>query len=169
MKLPSRAQNSVLLASASSGGTLAAVRNFGRHGISTHVVSSTLLGAAAWSRYASRSYFAPSEIESEKFIARLLAIGKRNLGLVLLPTSDQTAWTYTANADALAQHFTMYQPSLESIQRILDKQLLAGVALQAGLDVLPSLDPETSGALLKFRSSRSLIRSSSSHARNVPT
>jgi D-aspartate ligase len=150
MKLVLRELRSVLVASASSGGTLAAVRNFGRHGISTHVVSSTRLGAAAWSRYASRSYFAPPEIESEKFIARLLAIGKNNPGLVLLPTSDQTAWIYTANADALARHFSIYQPSLESIQCILDKKLLAGAALQAGLDVLPSWDPEDSGALLKL-------------------
>ena len=126
------------------------MRNFGRQGISTHVVSSTRLGAAAWSRYAIRSYSAPSEIESEEFIARLLAIGKNNPGLVLLPTSDQTAWIYTANADALAQHFCMYQPSLETIRHILDKKLLAGAALQAGLEVLPSWDPEDSGALLKL-------------------
>ena len=121
MKPILREQRSVLVASASSGGTLAAVRNFGRHGISTHVVSSTRLGAAAWSRYASRSYFAPSEIESENFVARLPGNNWKSQ----LPASCcfllriRTAWTYTANADALAQYFSMYQPSLESIRRIL--------------------------------------------------
>jgi D-aspartate ligase len=79
-----------------------------------------------------------------------LAIGKANHGLVLLPTSDQTAWIFTTNADALAQYFSVYQPSLESIRRILDKKLLADAAIQAGLDVLPSWDPESSSELSRL-------------------
>ena len=146
MKLPSR-ENAVLLASASSGGTLAAVRNFGRNGVSAHVVSSTRLGPAAWSWHASRSYSAPPEIDTEEFLDRLLAIGKANPGLVLLSTSDETAWIYTANADLLGQYFYLYQPSLESIRCILDKKLLADAAIQAGLDLLPSWDPENSDEL----------------------
>jgi len=41
----------------------------------------------------------------------------------------------------------VYQPSLESIRRILDKKLLTDAAIQAGLEVLPSWDPETSDEL----------------------
>jgi D-aspartate ligase len=140
----------VLLASASSGGTIAAVRNLGRNGVGAQVLSSTRLDAAAWSRHTSRTYSTPAEIDHELFFDHIMAIGKANPGLVLLPTSDQTAWIYTANADALAQYFLMYQPSLESIRRILDKKLLTDAAIQAGLDVLPSWDPETSDELWKL-------------------
>jgi len=150
VKVPSRGQHSVLLASASAGGTIAAVRNLGRNGVKAHVLSSTRLDAAAWSRHTSRTFSAPSEIDYELFFDRIMAIGKANPGLVLLPTSDQTAWIYTANADALAKYFLMYQPSLESIRRILDKKLLTDAAIQAGLDVLPSWDPETSDELWKL-------------------
>jgi D-aspartate ligase len=150
VKIPSRGQHSVLLASASSGGTIAAVRNLGRNGVGAQVLSSTRLDAAAWSRHTSRTYSTPAEIDHELFFDRIMAIGKANPGLVLLPTSDQTAWIYTANADALAQYFLMYQPSLESIRRILDKKLLTDAAIQAGLDVLPSWDPETSDELWKL-------------------
>jgi D-aspartate ligase len=150
VKIPSDGQHTVLLASASSGGTIAAVRNLSRNGISAHVLSSGRLGAAAWSRHVSRSYSTPPEIDNELFLDRVLAIGKANPGLVLLPTSDQTAWIYTANADALARYFLVYQPSLESIRRILDKKSLTDAAIQAGLDVLPSWDPENRVELSKL-------------------
>jgi D-aspartate ligase len=143
----------VLLASASSGGTIAAVRNFGRNGVSAQIVSSTNLGAAAWSRHASRSYSAPPEIDSERFLNRLLAIGKADPGLVLLPTSDETAWMFTANATRLGRYFCMYQPSIESIQNILDKKLLNDAAIRAGVDVLPSWDPKSSEELSKLAGS----------------
>jgi predicted ATP-grasp superfamily ATP-dependent carboligase len=147
MKHPSQAHDSVLLASASSGGTIAAVRNFGKNRISAQVVSSSRLGAAAWSRYASRSYSAPLEIDHEGFLNRLLAIGKENPGIVLLPTSDETAWMFTAHAEHLGRYFRLYQPSLETIRNILDKKLLADAAVEAGVDVLPSWNPQNSDQL----------------------
>ena len=75
------------------------------------------------------------------FIKRLLAIGANDRGQILLPTSDETVWLYTANADVLAQYFQLYQPSLSTIRRILDKTLLAAASLRAGLAVLPSWSP----------------------------
>jgi len=132
---------SVLLASAASGGTVAAVRHLGAHNIDVGVVSSLRLGAAAWSRHAARSYSAPPENESHQFIERLLAIGAADPGQFLLPTSDETAWLYTENADLLQRHFCLYQPSITVLQRILDKKLFADAAISAGLSVLPSWDP----------------------------
>ena len=62
---------SVLLASASFGGTIAAVRHLAKHNIDVGVVSSHRLGAAAWSRHVARSYSAPPESESQRFLERL--------------------------------------------------------------------------------------------------
>ena len=133
----------VLLASASSGGTIAAVRHLGVSGFDVGVVSSDRLGAAAWSRYAARTYSAPPEGENQRFLETLLAIGANEPGQILLPTSDETAWLYTASADELGRYFRLAQPPLPVLLNILDKKLFAEAATRAGVPVLPSWDPQT--------------------------
>ena len=133
---------SVLLASASFGGTIAAVRHLVRNNIGVGVLSSQRLDAAAWSRHTARVYSAPPESKGQPFLERLVAIGAADHGKILLPTSDQTAWIYAKNAALLARYFCMYQPSTATLQRILDKKLLADAAINAGLTVLPSWDPQ---------------------------
>src|SRR5271170_7924648 len=133
-----------LLATASSGGTIAAVRNLASNGIETRIVTSRhAIGAAAWSRRASGKYSAPPESQGSQFLERLLAIGAANPGQVLLPTSDQTAWLYTDNAATLRPFFHIYQPSKDSIRSILDKKRLSEAAGRAGLHVLPCWNPQT--------------------------
>src|SRR5437016_6002455 len=132
---------SVLLASASAGGTIAAVRHLGASGIDVRIISSRRLGAAAWSRHAARSYSAPPESENQRLIDRLLAIGRADPGQILLPTSDETAWLYTLNAALLNPHFCVYQPPIDTMRRLLDKKLFADAASRVGLAILPSWDP----------------------------
>ena len=132
---------SVMMATAAAGGTIAAVRALGARGIDVDVVSSERLGAAAWSRFARRTYGAPPESDSERFLERLLAIGRDNPGRILLPTSDKTAWIYAENALLLQRHFRLYHPPLASLRRILDKKLFSDAAISVGLPVLPSWDP----------------------------
>jgi predicted ATP-grasp superfamily ATP-dependent carboligase len=132
---------SVLLASASFGGTIAAVRHLAAHNIEVGVLSSERLDAAAWSRHAGRVYSAPPESEGQGFLERLIAIGAADPGQILLPTSDETAWMYTENAALLSRHFCLYQPSIATLQRILEKKLFADAAINSGLSVLPSWDP----------------------------
>ena len=134
----------VLLASASAGGTLAAVRNLGIHGIDVGVICSQPLSAAAWSRWVSRSHRVPLETNSREFLEQLLAIGKADPGQILLPTSDETAWLYTINAGVLGKYFQLYQPPLETIECVLDKKLLEAAALKAGICTLPSWYPRGS-------------------------
>ena len=136
-------RSTVLFASASSGGTIAAVRHLGAMGFDVGVVSSDRLGAAAWSCYAARTYSAPPESESERFLECLLAIGAKDPGQILLPTSDETAWLYASNADELARYFRLAQPSLPVLLSILDKKLFADAATRADIAVLPSWAPQT--------------------------
>jgi len=131
----------VMLATAAAGGTIAAVRSLGASGVDVEIVSSERLGAAGWSRYAKRTYSAPPESDSQRFLERLLAIGEANPGRILLPTSDKTAWVYAENARLLERHFRLYHPPLSSLRRILDKKLFADAAIGSGLAVLPSWDP----------------------------
>ena len=141
MKSNSGKALSVLLASAASSGTIAAVRYLGSMGIDVGVISSGHLCAAVWSRRAARTYSCPSESESSRFLDELLAIGEADPGQILLATSDETAWLYTMHASLLEPRFCLYQPSVASMQRILDKTLLADLATSIGLAVLPSWDP----------------------------
>ena len=132
---------SVLLATASSGGTIAAVRHLSKNGFDIGVLSSHRLSAAAWSNRTTRVYSVPSESESQRFLERLFAIGANDPGQILLPTSDETAWLYTMNAAELGKYFRLVQPSTAVLLNILDKKLFADAAVKAGLVVLPSWDP----------------------------
>jgi D-aspartate ligase len=132
---------SVLLASASYAGTIAAVRQLGAKGFSVRVISSERFGAAAWSRYAAHVYSAPSERDSQQFLERLLTIGAADPGQILLPTSDETAWLYSVNAAELGRYFRVAQPPTETLKNILDKKLFGDAAVAAGLAVMPSWEP----------------------------
>jgi D-aspartate ligase len=136
-----RTRPKVLLATAGAGGTIAAVRELNRSGFDVGVICSERLGAAAWSNQASRSYPAPPENDADRFLDFLMQTGASEPGQILLPTSDQTAWLYTANASLLKQHFHLYQPSIPSMRTVLDKKLLAEAAIRAGISVLPSWEP----------------------------
>jgi predicted ATP-grasp superfamily ATP-dependent carboligase len=131
----------VLLATAGSGGTIAAVRELGKKRHSVAVIASRAFSASSWSNFATRSYLAPQEKESQLFLERLLAIGASDPGQILLPTSDETTWLYTVHADELKTFFRLYQPSIETIRRILDKDLLGESSLKAGISILPSWSP----------------------------
>jgi predicted ATP-grasp superfamily ATP-dependent carboligase len=72
-----------------------------------------------------------------------MRIGASSPGQVLLPTSDETAWLYTRNAVLLAKYFRLHQPSIETMERILDKKLLADAAIEAGITVLPTWEPRS--------------------------
>jgi D-aspartate ligase len=151
MNLASDKRPSVMLASAAYAGTLAAVRDLGANGFKVSVMSSPRLGvgwsprisAAAWSRYTTYAYRAPPERENQRFLDRLLSIGAADPGQILLPTSDETAWLYTANAGQLARHYRVYQPTIATMQRILDKQRFADAAIAAGVPVVPTWDVRT--------------------------
>jgi D-aspartate ligase len=148
-------QPSVMLASAAYAGTLAAVRDLSANGIRVSVMSgpridtrwSPRISPAAWSRFCSRSYRAPSENDTERFLSALLAVGAADPGQVLLPTSDDTAWLYTANAAKLAQHFIVYQPPLATLQRLLDKQQFAAAARAAGVAAVPTWEVRNAAEL----------------------
>lgn len=133
----------VLLATGSSGGTISAVRELSKSGLRVAVISDRWLCPASWSRFTSRSCKGPRERDSRQFLDLLLRMGAACPGQVLLPTSDETAWLYAANAPLLQRHFQLQIPPIETIKCILDKKLLADAATQAGLAVLPTWEPRS--------------------------
>jgi D-aspartate ligase len=148
-----KSSHSVLLATAWSGGTLAAARNLFLNGIPVQLLSSQQFSAAAWSNTISKSNICPPESDSERFLERLIELGSRDPGQILLPTSDETAWLYATNADQLRNHFVVYQPPIATLRCVLDKKNLAEAATRAGLDALPMWDPCNTNELLRFEES----------------
>jgi len=138
----------VYLASAAAGGTIAAVRNLGEAGLDVRVLSSRTFSAGAWSRYTSKSYPVAPEANEQRFLQQLLRIGRADPGHVLLASSDHTAWLYADNQARLAPYFRLYQPTVETVRRILDKKLLAEAAVAVGMSVLPSWYPQNAGELI---------------------
>lgn len=119
------------------------MRDLAARGCDVFIVSSHRFEAAACSRRARQVFLAPPESQSKGFLERLVAIGATEPGRILLPTSDETAWLYSANAATLEPYFRLYQPAVTSLRRILDKKLFSEAAARAGLNVLPNWNPQS--------------------------
>ncbi len=116
-------------------GTLAAVRALGRAGVPVRVADPATLAPARWSRYASRMGGCPDpELQPDRFVAWLRAVGEREPGMVLLPTSDGMEWLLAVHRDALASHFRVAVPPLRAAYAVLNKWRLAEACRESGLE-----------------------------------
>ncbi|ATB30034.1 carbamoyl-phosphate synthase [Melittangium boletus] len=137
----------ILLTMADYYGTLAAARSLGRLGIPITMAESKLLAPARWSRYVTRRVECPDVGDSDAFLEWLLRFGAKNPGHVLYPTSDDMAWLFALHKDELAPHFRMYQPGVDAIYGLLNKQRLHDLCKDVGLDVPETWFPENEADL----------------------
>src|SRR5262249_48806518 len=127
-----------LLTMPTYGGTLAAVRCLGEHGVRVVVAGEDLLAPARWSRYAARWERCPPVSDGPRFLEWLLEFGDREPGYVLPAPSDDIAYFFAFHAAELGKRFRLYQPDVRTLVRALDKKLLADACQAVGLDA-----PET--------------------------
>ena len=114
------------------------MRCLGAQDYDVGVLYNSRLSAAVWSRCAARSYRAPRENDSAAFLDRLMEIGAKRPGQILLASSDETAWLYAENAALLSSRFVVRQPPVETFRRILDKSRLAEAAAKVGVATPPT-------------------------------
>ena len=126
------------------------MRCLGARGYDVGVLYNSRLSAAVWSRYAARRYRAPRENDSDAFLQRLLEIGAKRPGQILLASSDETAWLYAENAAALSSRFVLRQPPVETFRRILDKSRLAAAAAKVGVATPPTWSAPEGEALAEL-------------------
>ena len=136
-----------LLTMPAYGGTLASVRQLGSIGVKVIVAGHRTLDAARWSNHTSRFIHCPPVEETDRFVEWLIAYGERTPGHVLLPTSDKTAFLFSSNLKLLERYFQLYQPTVETMIRILDKKRLAEACSQVGLDIIPGWFPSSEDEL----------------------
>lgn len=125
----------VLLFDGSYYGTLAAARCLGRAGILVTLADASMLAPARWSRYVGQRVACPRPNDTERFLAWLLDWGRRSPGYVLYPTSDDLAWLFARHRDDLAPYFQLFQPPVDTIYGLLNKQQLAAACAAVGLDM----------------------------------
>ena len=114
-------------------GTLAAVRNLGRAGVPVTLAAHVPHSNAAASRHCGRVWASPPTQAMAPFLDWLLAVGQREPGLVLYPTSDDLAWLMAAHHDRLSAHFRLFQPPAAAVYALLDKAQLYAHAAAAGV------------------------------------
>ena len=133
----------ILLANTDWYGTLAATRVLGAQGVPVYLAGDRLLASARWSRHAARTFPCPPLADPDRFLDWLSALGEREPGTVLYPTSDEAAFLYALRMSELSQTFRMYQPGLDTILGVLDKKRLYQSATAAGIDIPETFFPET--------------------------
>ncbi len=146
---PERSVRQYLLTAAGFLGTLAAVRAFGRAGVSPVVANDKRFEAASWSRYASRRLVCPPDSQPEQLLAWLLAFGQANPGHVLCATSDESAWLYSKHREELSRYFHMYQPTLDAVYSLLNKRRLYEIGRTEGIDFPRTWFPQSEVELQK--------------------
>ncbi len=148
-RIPTKAPtNPALLTSPGYYGTLAAIRCLGRSGVEVTAADSNPRAAGLASRFVARKVQCPPSNESEAFLAWLLRFGDENPNHLLYPTSDDTAWLFSAYRDELSKRFSMFQPPLDVIYTLLNKKLLLAAARGAGFDVPTTFCPSSREELL---------------------
>jgi D-aspartate ligase len=123
------------------GGTLAAARALSAVGADVTVAGQGLLAPARWSRATTRFERCPPTREADAFVEWLLAFGRRNPGHFLYPTSDDLAWLLARHSRTLSEHFLLFQPPVETLVSVLDKQRLHRACSEVGLSSVPTWFP----------------------------
>lgn len=134
---------------AASGGTLAAVRCLGQHGIPVTVAGDRLLTPSRWSKYVTRWESAPPVTDAVRFMEWLLNFGQRNPGHVLYPSCEEVAWLMAEMAPDLSKYFRLYQPPSGTILRLLDKRTLWEACRALGIPTPATSFPENETEALR--------------------
>lgn len=98
---------------------------------------------AMCSRFISRRLRCPPLSDPDGLLRWLIALGQRDTGAVLYPTSDDFAWFQALHADALAPYFKIYGPPVSVLDELLDKHSMNELCKRVGVDTPPSAAPRT--------------------------
>lgn len=131
----SQYEPAALLGDASFFGTLAAVRDLGRKGVSVAVAQTHAEHShSAASRFCTNKLSAPF-LHEESYISWLLAQGEAAPGAFMYATSDDMVWLMAAHREVLSQRFTLFQPPKEAVFSLLDKSQLYAHAKRLGIGI----------------------------------
>ncbi len=128
----------VLLLGADYYGTLAAARQYGKHGIRVAMADDNPRARALYSRHVAEKLVHPPLSSPESIIDWLVDYGQKHPETLLYAPNDHLAWLLAVERERLAKVFLMYQPPESAIITLLDKKRLHEACADVGIDV-----PET--------------------------
>ena len=123
----------VLVPATDGYGTLAAIRDLGRSGLTVLVPKGPWHSPGRYSRYVTRRLSPLREGTSASLLGWLEAAGKEHGGAVLMPPSDTKSWWIARSREELSDCFALYCPSADSLYAVLNKVQLAAAAGACGV------------------------------------
>lgn len=136
-------------------GTLAAARSLGQHGVPVHLADDSRRTRTGASRHVHAYHRTPPLADAGSFVDALVALGPALRGAVLHPASDELVFLFAQAKERLAEHYTLFAPSLSSIYRILNKERLHQACEKVGCPTprtwCPKGETELEGILREAR------------------
>lgn len=133
------------------GGTLAAIRCLGEHGVEVQVASDRAMSPGAWSRHVAQRVKCPPTSSGPAELARwLVRFGRKHPGSVLYPTSDDMAWVISRYAEHLQPHFRLYSPPISALRALLDKSMLHARCRELGVPTPNTWSPRSEAELAEL-------------------
>ena len=114
-------------------GTLAAIRDLGRSGLSVLIPEAPWHSPGRYSRYITRRLSPLPKGTSASFLGWLEVAGEEHAGAVLMPISDTRSWWTARSREELSDCFALYCPSADSLYAVLNKVQLAAAAGACGV------------------------------------
>jgi D-aspartate ligase len=140
---PTAPDEGALLFLGDYNGTLATARCLGQRSIDVALVDATPWALARASRYVRHFERLPPARRADDFMEWLIdrgrgaGQGKRRTnfaGRVLYPANDEQVFLFAQHQQELSRYFRVYQPPIDAIYRILNKQRLYEACDHAGVD-----------------------------------
>ena len=137
------ANEGALLFLGNYNGTLAAARCLGRCGIDVALADDSPMAMARASRYVRHFERSPPIRRPGDFMEWLIdrgrggGRGKRRpnyAGRVLFPANDEQVFLFAQHRRELSRYFRLYQPDIDTVYRILNKQRLYQACARVGID-----------------------------------
>lgn len=123
---------------------LAVVRALGQRGIPVALISSSPESIAQYSRYCREHHACHSLSRCGESLIELLRARQRHWrGWCIFPTNDHAIEAIARHHDCLASHYTLTTMPWEIAGKLLDKDALAKVAEEAGVDRPVDYGPAT--------------------------
>ncbi len=124
----------ILVTDAQDRPALAAVRCLAAAGYRVSATANTRLAPGLWSHGCSAAHVLPDPSAGvDEFVARLKELLVHNPQDLLLPGTDETLYAVSGRRQRIEPHVQIGLPSVEAVERALDKQCLSREAERVGL------------------------------------
>ena len=126
------------------------MRSLGRAGVKVVTLDPSMICQGRFSRYSSQHLTCPAFEESSAWAEWLLRKARIGPRRAIYATSDAVSFALARHRNELSADFELYQPGLDTVMSILDKELLMQNAQAVGIETPPTWFPQSSAEAAKI-------------------